>query len=351
MRLGVTGQIRLSASDLMQFQSCTHATRLDLDYLKNPSSLAPAPDTEDAQMMQAHGIAHEEAFLATLRTGKQSVTEIAKDSNFNVSVNATVTAMKAASDYIYQGALGGSPWGGYADFLFKTPIPSALGAYSYEVADTKLARSVNPKHILQLVLYSDLLETIQGTAPLFAHLVLDDGKHEAIRLNDYKFYARHAGKRLESFVQSPWPTRPEPVSACPLCRSREHCHGEWEKTDSLTLVAGITKGQRRKLEAAGIRTLTALSQASSEVPRLPAATLGKLRTQSALQATRRSGGPFLRSEADRGRAGSDPDAGTLRGGYILRHGGRSPLRGRARISLRHPRPQRRRNLLQGFLGT
>lgn len=38
--------------------------------------------------------------------------------------------------------------------------PSALGPFSYEVADAKLKRRPYPKHILQLVLYSDLLAEI-----------------------------------------------------------------------------------------------------------------------------------------------------------------------------------------------
>lgn len=40
--------------------------------------------------------------------------------------------------------------------LLEWVRPSDLGAFSYEVADTKLKRSVHPKHVLQLVLYSEL---------------------------------------------------------------------------------------------------------------------------------------------------------------------------------------------------
>ena len=74
----------------------------------------------------------------------------------------------------------------------RTDRPSRIGQFSYEVIDTKLKRSVDPKHILQLVLYSDLLTEMQGTSPVHAHLVLGDGRTETLRLTDYQYYARRA---------------------------------------------------------------------------------------------------------------------------------------------------------------
>ncbi len=38
----------------------------------------------------------------------------------------------------------------YADFLERVARPSKLGDFSYEVVDTKLKRSPDPKHLLQL---------------------------------------------------------------------------------------------------------------------------------------------------------------------------------------------------------
>lgn len=141
------------------------------------------------------------------------------------------------------------------------------------------------------MLYSDLLAEVQGRAPERAHLELGSGERVTLRLADYAAYARHARVRLEAFVADPPETRPEPGAACPLCRWREHCQEEWARTDSLTLVAGIAGSQRRKLEAAGVTTMTALGQRGARVPKLADETLGKLRTQARLQTARRLGGP------------------------------------------------------------
>jgi uncharacterized protein len=46
--------IRLSASDLMRFMACAHASALDLDYLHGRGP-QPAKDSEDAALLQRHG--------------------------------------------------------------------------------------------------------------------------------------------------------------------------------------------------------------------------------------------------------------------------------------------------------
>ncbi|MFZ0854481.1 MAG: TM0106 family RecB-like putative nuclease, partial [Hyphomicrobiaceae bacterium] len=78
--------------------------------------------------------------------------------------------------------------------------------------------------------------------------------------------------------------------ACELCRWREHCAEEWDRTDSLCLLPGIRKSQRHKLEAAGAATMTDLAQHTLKVPKLADETLAKLRSQARLRSARRAGG-------------------------------------------------------------
>jgi hypothetical protein len=63
--------VRLSASDLMRFAGCAHATRLDLGRLDGHGS-APAADSADAALLQRHGDAHEARHLARLRAAGRS---------------------------------------------------------------------------------------------------------------------------------------------------------------------------------------------------------------------------------------------------------------------------------------
>src|SRR5262245_24215380 len=148
--------IILSATDLMRFQGCAHAVALDLRQLKG-EPLIPAEDSAGARLIQAKGHAHEAAFLQSLKDAGKSVHTIDKDNlSFEDALAETRRALAEGADYIYQAALSGGRWSGYADFLERVGRPSGLGAFSYEIIDTKLKRSPDPKHVLQLALYSDL---------------------------------------------------------------------------------------------------------------------------------------------------------------------------------------------------
>ena len=180
----IDGRLRLSASDLMRFKTCRHATSLDLRLIE-VGDIAPAADDDEAALLQRQGDAHELAFLKELSASGRTVVEVPKDGlSLEQSVEHTIEALRAGPDVIFQGALLGGDWGGYSDFLERVERRSLLGGWSYEVVDTKLKRKPDPKHVLQLALYSDLLADVQGAAPEAAHLQLGDGTRFTIRLAD-----------------------------------------------------------------------------------------------------------------------------------------------------------------------
>ncbi|ATY30605.1 TM0106 family RecB-like putative nuclease [Sphingomonas psychrotolerans] len=290
MRL-LDGKLRLSASDLMRFKGCRHASTLDLRLIE-AGDIVPASDGEQAELLQRQGDAHELAFLEQLRASGRLIAEIPKDGiPLERSVELTLEAMREGPDVIFQGAFLSGAWGGYSDFLERVDRPSSLGAWSYEVVDTKLKRKPDPKHVLQLSLYSDLISDVQGLRPEAAHLQLGGGSRFTVRLADVASYARHARSVFETFLRERPETRSDPVSACSLCRWKDHCRAAWEATDSLSLVAGITKSQRGKIEATGVATLTGLAEVQERIPGLAAGTHERLQTQARLQMVRRAGGP------------------------------------------------------------
>jgi uncharacterized protein len=73
--------------------------------------------------------------------------------------------MERGDEVIVQACHRDDDWFGYADVLRRIPGRSRLGGWSYEALDTKLARETRAGTILQLGLYSALLQAIQGTAP------------------------------------------------------------------------------------------------------------------------------------------------------------------------------------------
>ena len=124
-----SGELLFSASDLVTFLGCRHATLLDL---KAAQGGPKPPEQHDAQteLLQQKGLEHEAAYLERLRSEGLAVETISSSATLDERVAATRAAMQRGVDIIYQGALLGRPWHGYSDFLRKVDVPSQLGSWS-----------------------------------------------------------------------------------------------------------------------------------------------------------------------------------------------------------------------------
>jgi predicted RecB family nuclease len=286
------GKRLYSATDLVNYLGCSHASFNDLRQLIEPIAL-PADD-EHAKLLQEKGIEHEKAFLSRLKTEGRNVVEVSDKGTLDTRVAATRAAMETGADVVYQGALFNAPWHGYSDFLLRVNgVASRFGNYAYDVADTKLARTAKPKHVIQLCVYADLLSVAQGVEPPQMHVVLGDGNQVSLRTSDVRHYYGVAQGRFEAFVDTPPATSvAEPCGHCTFCRWAETCEAVWEESDHLSLVANINRGQIDKLRASNITTMHQLTTmpAIIHIPNLQAGVLARLRSQAALQVARRDTG-------------------------------------------------------------
>ena len=280
-----------SATDLVNYLGCVHATFCDLHQLTQPVELPE--DDEYAALLQEKGFEHERAFLERLREGSRSIAEVPSDGTLEARVEATREAMQAGVDVVYQGALVSAPWHGFSDFLLRVDgVPSSLGDFAYDVADTKLARTAKPKHILQLCVYADLLGATQGVEPPRMHVVLGDGTQVSLRTSSVRHYYGVARGRFEIFVGRPPATSAEPCGHCEFCRWKQTCEAEWEAAEHLSLIANINRSQIDKLRASGVTTVRQLAVLNDgdQIPNLQAETLRRLRSQAHLQVVRRHTG-------------------------------------------------------------
>ena len=247
--------IYYSASDVVNFLECEHLTAMDLMNLETP--LPQAEDDEEAILFQQKGIAHEGAYFDHLRGSVSCLVDISGHRNdLDAAVLATQDAMRAGADIVYQAALREGCFIGHADFLRRVAIPSHLGNFSYEVIDTKLARSAKAAYLIQLCFYSELVAHIQGQDPLMMHIVLGDRREVSYRHANYSRYYGFLKQRFINWVQSPSSeTYPDRCAHCDYCRWRNLCEDRRLQDDHLSLVANITRLQIRKLNANGIATL------------------------------------------------------------------------------------------------
>lgn len=288
----VKNTIYYSASDVVNFLECEHLTALDLINLETP--LPQADDDDEAILFQQKGVAHEGAYVDHLRNSVSRLVDVSGYRNdLDVAVSATQDAMKAGADIIYQAALRKDRFIGHADFLRRVAIPSHLGNFSYEVIDTKLARSVKAAYLIQLCFYSELVAHIQGHDPLMMHIVLGDSREVSYRHANYSRYYRFLKQRFVNRVHSSESeTYPDRCDHCDYCRWRNLCEDRRLKDDHLSLVANITRPQIKKLNAHGVTTLESLAKfpKNKYVPKIVPETLEKLRHQAALQLRKRKTG-------------------------------------------------------------
>ena len=280
------GQFLFSPSDLSGFVACEHLTQLEVAVAQGGLT---RPSVEDAfaELIRRKGAEHEQTFLDALREGGHVVTDVGlgEARDFEAAASVSAEAMRAGAAYIYQAVLVADGWRGIADFLERVERPSALGAWSYEVLDTKLARHPRPEHALQLCFYSHALGRIQGMDPEAAYIILGTRDRFAIRLADVSAYYRRVRRRFESTVAGRPETAPYPCEHCAVCDFSSVCEERWEREDHLVRVANIRRDQIGRLAAKTIASLTALAESppDTSVPRMAQATFESLREQAALQ--------------------------------------------------------------------
>ena len=186
MMFKVGDALQLSASDLVGHLNCRHLTNLDLAVaegrLAKPLAWNPAAD-----ILRERGARHEKAFVDYLVAAGYHVNIINGVSDDGSARAQTIDAMRSGADIVVQGVLQSDGWRGRTDVLRKTPIPSSLGPWSYEVIDTKLAQETKSGTVLQLCLYSDLVGSVQGLTPDRTYVVAPwtNYKPEAFRTADY----------------------------------------------------------------------------------------------------------------------------------------------------------------------
>ena len=248
--------------------------------------------TEEDVLVRQAGDEHEREYLAGLKA-TADVVEIDRRDEFAFS--ATARAMREGRPVIYQARLELGEFAGWSDFLFRVDGPSELGAWHYEVWDTKLARSMKPYFAIQLCCYAEMLEEIQGYRPDQAGIILGNGEREGLRLSDYWFYYRAIKRAFLEQQRSFDPKSPPPFPGLADYRHWTGCVTRQLKArNDVSLVANIRTVQIEKLSAADVATLPELAESKLEtVPKMAAATFDRLRSQARLQFRSRSGAPPL----------------------------------------------------------
>ena len=294
------GTLVVSATDLVGFLACDHLATLELGRADGLWAKPPHRTDPELELLRERGDAFERAFLERHRAAGARIAEFRRPENTPAALRAAeaqaIEAMRGGVDLVYQATFFDGRWLGYADFLLRVDRPSpAFGDWSYEVADTKLARAVKGGALLQVCVYSDRLAQLQGVAPEEVHVVTGDGLTHTMRLDDYAAFYRTVKRRFERevFGDETAPRRdpetaatyPDPVEHCRVCAWFPTCIDRRRADDHLSIVAGMTRADTARLVSDGVPTMRALATLPRErhITEMNERPLARMREQARLQ--------------------------------------------------------------------
>lgn len=284
----------LSATDLIGYLNCRHLSALDRAVAEGALAKPKGSDPL-LQILWERGAIHEQNYVEHLMQAGLEVVRIPGIDITDEAVAETLAALRNGAQVIVQGALSCQDWVGRADILRRVEVSSALGDWSYEVIDTKLARETRAGTVLQLCLYSDLLTGAQSLAPEYMYVVVpwSDFEPQRYRFADYAAYFRKVEHGLLTALakQEVEETYPDPIEHCEICRWREACDKRRRDDDHLCLIAGISKLQINELKQHGIATLQSLADTALPLNWKPERgsvdSYGRVREQARIQAEAR----------------------------------------------------------------
>jgi len=277
-----------SATDVANFLACQHTATLDRAESRNEIK-KPIFDDPAIELLQKLGLKHEKQYLRHLTDVEGLVvTQIDVGAPWREAVAETIRALRSGAPAIYQATFLEGPWRGRADFLVRVDRPSALGPWSYEVVDTKLARSTKSGAVIQLCFYSDLLSQIQELEPERMYVVLGGSvKAEEFAVQRYIAYFRRIKRDYETAWKAEQDTYPEPTDHCEVCSWYPLCDTRRRDDDHLSLVAGISRNQRKALGERSVSTVAGLAALAlpvrPKIDRIGEAALARIREQARLQ--------------------------------------------------------------------
>jgi uncharacterized protein len=281
MKRNSAGQLLYSPSDLVRYLASPFASWMDRYYLEHPDAVTPDETSAEDKLIAETGQAHERTVLADLKAAQGGIVEI-QGTSLAEACGQTLAAIRSKAPVIYQAALQGGPFAGYADFLMLDQ------AGRYEVRDTKLARSPKPLYAIQLCCYADMLAEMTGAGASGCFgIILGTKERVQFRLEDFIHFYRHVRQafvRMQERFTGRLEDRPEPLPRADHYQWTSSAERWFEERDHLVRVASITVGHIKKLHKAGVTTMTQLAEAAGRtIPRLNPSSLEKLAAQARLQ--------------------------------------------------------------------
>ena len=280
----------LGATDLSDYVSCEHLTQLEIRRAHGEE--LPRSKTTLAELLATLGGEHETRWVEERAAAGQHVHSFDPETTRSARTLAeleraaaeTAAVMQNGTKVLYQPFFFDGTCQARADFRVRVDRPSALGDFSYEVYDAKLARHVRVETLLQLCEYSLQVSRIVGAMPEQMHVVLGDGSTRSFLVSDFAAYHRAIRQQFQEALLGS-DTYPQKVAHCGVCDYAQFCDARRRADSHLSLVARMRRDQVRKLNVAGVQRMEELAHMAPDagVAGMSQPALDSLREQARLQ--------------------------------------------------------------------
>ncbi len=266
-----------SATDLVGFLECEHLTNLERAALARLVK-KPVRQNDEIELIAKRGLDHERRYLERLRADGRTVASIERDgsgADQGTFLRAAAAETRGGHACGRAGHLSGHVLRWAVAGTRGLPAPhrgarATLGAWSYAVADTKLARHVKAGALLQMCVYSDLLAKVQGVEPPWMEVALGGSARAGRAVPGGRLHGLLPPGRADGFealmarsdVAYPvTATYPEPVEHCEVCRWAVAVRpGATTRTTTCRSSRASARRQRQRLATIGVDTVAALGE-------------------------------------------------------------------------------------------
>ena len=249
--------MQFSVSELLNFFRCQRLLFLN-KYGDKKFQLAPS---DFLKRLWKFGRTYESTVIDFFKYEKPKY----KVADYKKGFEETLKLMKAGVETIYQGVLRNDELQGIPDFLIKAEGYSLFGDYYYYPVDVKGASTSRERYLFQLASYSYLLGEIQGFTPFYGGLLLLEMDLQ-IRYFSALIKQVVYGINESSKILSNTETMPDLFidSNCQMCQWYNFCLPEASEREHLSLVYGVNKKIKDKLEKIKIKNYGELSNCVEE---------------------------------------------------------------------------------------
>jgi uncharacterized protein len=277
------GVYTISATDLAKALACQHTTKLTLERLDDRIQIIKYDDPQ-SKMLQEMGLDYEKDYLLQqIREGKQVATVSSTQSQEDlqiqgITVYSTIEeALAAKPDIIYQAQLKKEIEPNFI-LLGKIDFLELQNDGSYIVIDTKLSKITKATSVLQIAMYSELIEHYTNVKPFRMAIQKYDGNRDWFICDEYIHYYEYKKRELINAIKQyendsrqvepgerVYAEVPDEIEYCGMCDFKSICDSKRELDRNLRLVAGMSKADAENFREDGIDRMDDVATHSLEV--------------------------------------------------------------------------------------